>query len=75
MEKYKDDLSEDIDIIWLEGEEHEISDVWLLSLESGFNGATCSYQIVKDFCKQKKLDIIEVFRVCKTMTDNFNSKG
>lgn len=50
-------------------EEYLIADIWLLSLESGFSGVTCDYQIVKDSCKSHKMDSLEVFRVCKSMTN------
>ena len=50
-----------------------ISDVWLLSLESGFSSAVCSYDVVKEYSKEHKLHKLDVYRVCKSMTNKFNA--
>jgi len=61
-------------VTWLDDEEMMISDIWMLSIESGFSGATSNYEVVKDSCKKYKFDTIDVFRVCKLMTYEFSDK-
>ena len=62
-------------VTWLEDEEEfYIADLWLLSLDAGFSGAICNYDVVRDSCKREKMDITKVYRVCKSMTAQMNSK-
>jgi len=74
LAKYKDKLDEPEDVTWLDEEEMLISDIWILSIESGFSGAICNYNVVKDSCKKYKFDTIDVFRVCKSMTNELSDK-
>ena len=74
MAEYKDELDEPDSVTWLDDEEMLISDVWMLCVESGFSGAICNYDVVKDCCKKYKFDTIDVFRVCKSMTNEFNKE-
>jgi len=72
LAEYRDKLDEPDSVTWLDDEEMMVSDVWTLSIESGFSGAVCNYEVVKDSCRKYKLDTIDVFRVCKSMTNEFN---
>lgn len=74
MAKYRDDLADESEVTWLDTEEYVISDVFFLSLSSGLSGQVCNYEVVKDYCKENKLDTIEVYRVCKSMTSELNKK-
>jgi hypothetical protein len=44
-----------------------IYEAYRLSIESGFNGATCNYAVVADYCDRYALDRIEVWRAVKSM--------
>ena len=72
MAEYKDELDEPDDVTWLDEEEIMISGIWTLSMESGLSGAVCNYDVVKDSCKKYKFDTIDVFRVCKSMTNELS---
>ena len=75
MAEYKDELDEPESVTWLDDEEMLISDVWTLSIGSDSIGnIVCNYDVVKDYSKKYKLEHIEVFRVCKYMMNEFNSK-
>jgi len=74
LAEYKNELDEPNSVTWLDDEEMIISDIWMLSVESGFSGAVCNYEVVKDSCRKYKFDTIDVFRVCKTMTYELRDK-
>lgn len=60
---------------WLDDtEEALIADIWLLSFQSDISGASNNYSVVKDACKKYKMDIIDVFKVCKSMTSHATKK-
>jgi len=74
LAKYKDELDEPDNVTWLDDEEMIISDIWTLSIESGFSSEVCNYDVVRDSCKKYKFDTIDVFRVCKSMTKELSDK-
>lgn len=66
---------EDGSVTWLEdSEEFYIAELWLLSLDGGFSGAVCNYDVIRDSCNKSKLDVTDVYRVCKSMTNEMNVK-
>ncbi len=55
-------------VIFLEDEwEYAVYHCYLLSLKSGFNALECEYAVVKDFCKQKKMDSVYTYSILKAM--------
>lgn len=70
---YRDNLADDVSVTWLDDyEEQSISDIWLLSLESSMNGAVCNYVVIKDCTKKYNFDCLEVYGVCKILTNIIN---
>jgi len=55
-------------------EEITVIRCFTLSLKSGFNSAEIEYQVVRDFSKKYKMDIIELFEITKRMCSIFNDK-
>jgi hypothetical protein len=51
-----------------------VTDIWLLSLDAGMSGAICSFAVVEYMCKSKDLDVMEVYKTCKSMTNELNKK-
>ncbi len=61
-------------MIPFDNEEYLMIGCFTLSLRSGMSSVECDYMIVRDFCKRYKLDTLAVFRVCKAMVGELNSK-
>lgn len=75
MAKHREDLADDTEVTWLEDdEEFEIADLWITSINGGMSGTVVNYDVVKDRCKSLKMDVFEVYKVCRSMTGEFNKK-
>lgn len=73
MLKHREELADESDVTWLDDQEELIiSGIWLLAIENSSDGWTCDYQVVKDCCKEHRLESTSVYRVCKYMTNELN---
>lgn len=67
-----DSLDEGSIIIPDDDEEHRAIDCWTLSMKSGFNAVECDFDIIKIYCEKYEMDLVEMTRLCKSMTSRFN---
>jgi hypothetical protein len=68
-----EEMDEESVMVPCDEEEYLLIDCWTLALQSGFANAQTDSGIVMLFCEQYELDKLEVLRVCKHMTNAFNS--